>query len=72
MINCGITGSSGVLGKKIRKNLPYKFYCFKKDITNYHDVKKLPNCLKRFQNKRNQHSSYLLPVEDFRARELEF
>lgn len=40
MINCGITGSSGVLGKKIRKNLPYKFYCFKKDITSYHDVKK--------------------------------
>ena len=39
MINCGITGSTGVLGKKIRKILPYKFYCFKKDITNYYDVK---------------------------------
>ena len=43
MIHCGITGSNGVLGKKIRKVLPYKFHCFKKDITNYYDVKKWIN-----------------------------
>ena len=40
MIKCGITGSSGVLGKRIRENLPYKFYHFKKDITNKDEVKK--------------------------------
>ena len=37
---CAITGSSGVLGKKIKKLLPYKFYEFKNDITNYKDVLK--------------------------------
>ena len=35
---CAITGSSGVLGKKIKKLLPFKFYEFKGDITNYNDV----------------------------------
>ena len=30
---CAITGSSGVLGKKIKKLLPYKFYEFKDDVT---------------------------------------
>ena len=40
MIKCGITGSSGVLGRKIIKILPYKFYKFKKDITNINEVKK--------------------------------
>ena len=40
MIKCGITGARGVLGKKIRKNLPYKFYIFNKDITNKKEVKK--------------------------------
>ena len=40
MIRCGITGSTGVLGKKIKKILPYKFIEFKKDITNKNDVKK--------------------------------
>lgn len=40
MIRCGITGSSGVLGKKIKKILPYKFIEFKKDITNSNEVKK--------------------------------
>ena len=33
MIKCGITGSKGVLGRRIIKNLPYRFYEFKKDIT---------------------------------------
>ena len=40
MITCAITGSRGVLGRKIMKNLPYKFYEFKKDIKNEKDVKK--------------------------------
>ena len=35
---CAITGSSGVLGEKIKKQLPYKFYEFKDDITVYEDV----------------------------------
>ena len=38
MITCAITGSSGVLGKKLKKNLPYKFYEFKKDIRNLKSV----------------------------------
>ena len=38
MIKCGITGSSGVLGKRILENLPYKFYKFKKNITNKSEV----------------------------------
>ena len=37
---CAITGASGVLGKKIRKHLPFKFYCFNKNITNYKEVNK--------------------------------
>ena len=37
---CAITGSSGVLGKKIKKLLPYKFYEFKNDVNNYKDVLK--------------------------------
>jgi len=40
MIKCGITGSSGVLGRRILKILPYKFYKFKKDITKKNEVKK--------------------------------
>jgi nucleoside-diphosphate-sugar epimerase len=39
MIKCGITGSSGVLGKRIKNNLPYKFYEFKKDITKKNEVR---------------------------------
>jgi nucleoside-diphosphate-sugar epimerase len=38
MITCAITGSNGVLGKKLKKTLPYKFYEFKKDIRNKKDV----------------------------------
>jgi len=38
MITCAITGSNGVLGKKLKKLLPYKFYEFKKDIRNKKDV----------------------------------
>ena len=40
MIKCGITGSSGVLGRRITQNLPYKFYKFKKDITKKNELKK--------------------------------
>ena len=38
MITCAITGSNGVLGKKLKRTLPYKFYEFKKDIRNKKDV----------------------------------
>ena len=37
---CAITGSTGVLGKKILKQLPFKFYKFKGNIANYKDVNK--------------------------------
>jgi len=40
MITCAITGSSGVLGKKIKKELPYKFYEFSKDIRDIKSVEK--------------------------------
>ena len=43
MLKCGITGATGVLGKKIIKNLPFKFYKFKKDITKIDEVKKWVN-----------------------------
>ena len=39
MIKCGITGSKGVLGRRIKQNLPYKFYEFKKDITKKKELK---------------------------------
>jgi nucleoside-diphosphate-sugar epimerase len=38
MITCAITGSNGVLGKRLKKLLPYKFYEFKKDIRNKKSV----------------------------------
>lgn len=38
MITCAITGSSGVLGTKLKKKLPYKFYEFKKDIRDLKSV----------------------------------
>jgi dTDP-4-dehydrorhamnose reductase len=38
MITCAITGSNGVLGKKLIKKLPYKFYEFKKDIRDLKSV----------------------------------
>ena len=43
MIKCGITGSKGVLGKVIRKSLPYKFYEFNKDITNKEEIEEWVN-----------------------------
>ncbi len=35
---CAITGSSGILGRKIKQVLPFRFYEFKGDITKYKDV----------------------------------
>lgn len=40
MIKCGITGANGLLGKKILKNLPYRFYKFKKDVSKIKEVEK--------------------------------
>ena len=40
MITCAITGSTGVLGKKIKKLLPFKFYEFKNDLRNKKKVEK--------------------------------
>ena len=34
MLTCAITGSRGVLGSKLKKKLPLKFYEFRGDITN--------------------------------------
>ena len=34
MLKCGITGSNGILGSKIIKDLKYKFYPFKGKIFN--------------------------------------
>ena len=38
MIVCAITGSTGVLGRKIKKILPFKFYEFKNNISNKKEV----------------------------------
>ena len=38
MLKCGITGSSGVLGKTIRKRLNYKFILFKGRVENKKNI----------------------------------
>ena len=43
MLKCGITGASGVLGQKLKKNLPYIFFSFKENIENYNKVYKWIN-----------------------------
>ena len=43
MLKCGITGATGVLGRRIIKKLPYKFLIFKEKIENYKKVKKWVN-----------------------------
>ncbi len=43
MLKCGITGGTGVLGKRIIERLPYKFFSFKKKIENFDQVKKWIN-----------------------------
>ena len=40
MLKCGITGANGVLGKRLRELLPYKFYPFKNNIENFYQVSK--------------------------------
>ena len=46
MLKCGITGGTGVLGKRIIEQLPYKFFLFKKKIENFNQVKKWINSQK--------------------------
>ena len=41
MLKCGITGANGVLGRRIRKELPYQFYVYKDKIENYKKVKNI-------------------------------
>ena len=43
MLKCGITGATGVLGRRIIKKLPYKFFIFKNNIENYKKVQKWVN-----------------------------
>ncbi len=43
MLKCGITGANGVLGRRIRKELPYQFYVYKNKIENYKKVQKWIN-----------------------------
>jgi dTDP-4-dehydrorhamnose reductase len=38
MLTCAITGSKGVLGTKLKKKIPLKFYEFDGDITNKNKV----------------------------------
>ena len=40
MITCAITGSNGVLGKRLKKILPCKFFELKKDIRKIKSAKK--------------------------------
>ena len=46
MLKCAISGAEGVLGKKITKTLPYKFYPFKEKVENFNEVKKWINLRK--------------------------
>ena len=39
MLKCAITGANGVLGRKLRKILPYKFYSFKGRVENFKKVR---------------------------------
>ena len=43
MLNCGITGHTGVLGSYLIKKLKYRFIKFNGDITNLKDVEKWIN-----------------------------
>ena len=43
MLKCGITGANGVLGRRIRKELPYQFYIYRNKIENYKKVQKWIN-----------------------------
>ena len=43
MLKCGITGAKGVLGRRIRKELPYQFYVYNDRIENFKKVQKWIN-----------------------------
>ena len=43
MTVCALTGSTGVIGKRLKKCLPFKFYNFKKNITDFNEVNKWVN-----------------------------
>jgi len=43
MLRCGITGSTGILGSKIIKDLKYKFYPYKGNIFNKKKVEEWLN-----------------------------
>ena len=43
MLNCGITGHTGVLGSYLKKKLKYRFIKFNGDITNLNEVEKWVN-----------------------------
>tara|TARA_Y100001980_G_C14498352_1_gene274584 strand:- start:80 stop:904 length:825 start_codon:yes stop_codon:yes gene_type:complete len=46
MLKCGITGAKGVLGRRIRKELPYQFYVYNDRIENFKKVQKWINSKK--------------------------
>ena len=35
MLKCGITGATGVLGRRIIKQLPYQYYIYKNKVEDY-------------------------------------
>ncbi len=45
MLNCGITGSTGILGSNVIKNLKFNFIIFKGDITKKKAVFEIPNTI---------------------------
>ena len=61
MLKCGITGSTGVLGKKVIQNLPFQFHQFKKDITK-------PDEVQNWVNKNNFdlfiHLAAIVPIKE--------
>ena len=59
MIKCGITGATGVLGRKIRNTLSYKFIKFRKDITKKKEVE---NWLKKNQFDLIIHLAAIVPT----------
>ena len=60
MIRCGITGSTGVLGKKIINRFNYKFIKFKKDITKKKEVE---NWIKKNQFDLIIHLAAIVPTK---------
>ena len=58
MLKCAISGAEGVLGKKITKTLPYKFYPFKEKIENFNEVKKWSGQFSFFKPRKNLDPSW--------------